>query len=73
MLAKLVSGLHKPDDQTVLLPSAAEAFVAQLPLRAIPGIGRKMDQQLESMGLRTVAHLQQVCLIPFSSSYYPLS
>lgn len=37
MLAKLVSGLHKPDDQTVLPPSYAAAFVAPLPARAIPG------------------------------------
>ncbi len=37
MLAKLVSGIHKPDDQTVLLPIAATEFMTQLPLRAIPG------------------------------------
>ena len=37
MLAKLVSGIHKPDDQTVLLPIAATGFMTQLPLRAIPG------------------------------------
>ena len=30
MLAKLVSGLHKPDDQTVLPPPVAAAFVAPL-------------------------------------------
>ncbi len=34
MLAKLAAGLHKPDDQTVLLPSEAAAFVAGLPARA---------------------------------------
>lgn len=38
MLAKLVSGLHKPDDQTVLLPPDASAFVAPLPIRALPGL-----------------------------------
>ena len=37
MLAKLVSGIHKPDDQTVMLPCHAAAFVATLPVRAIPG------------------------------------
>ena len=37
MLAKLVSGMHKPDDQTVMLPCHAAAFVATLPVRAIPG------------------------------------
>ncbi len=38
MLAKLVSGLHKPDDQTVMLPPDASAFVAPLPIRALPGL-----------------------------------
>ena len=37
MLAKLVSGLHKPDDQTVLLPPDALDFVGPLPVRALPG------------------------------------
>ena len=38
MLAKLVSGLHKPDDQTVLLPPEVAEFVAPLPVRALPGM-----------------------------------
>jgi hypothetical protein len=33
MLAKLASGLHKPDDQTILPPSVAAAFIAPLPVR----------------------------------------
>ena len=33
------SGLHKPDDQTVLPPLEAAAFVAPLPVRALPGVG----------------------------------
>ena len=37
MLAKLVSGLHKPDDQTVLLPPDVLEFVGPLPVRALPG------------------------------------
>ena len=38
LLAKLVSGLHKPDDQTVMLPRPAAAFVAPLPVQALPGV-----------------------------------
>lgn len=37
LLAKLASGLHKPNDQTVLPPPLAAAFVAPLPLRSLPG------------------------------------
>lgn len=44
MLAKLSSGLHKPDDQTVLHPSEAVNFVGPLPLRAIPGVGHKLGE-----------------------------
>ena len=44
MLAKLSSGLHKPDDQTVLPPTEAASFVAPLPLRAIPGVGSKLGE-----------------------------
>lgn len=38
MLAKMASGLHKPDDQTVLPPQVAADFLAPLPLRALPGV-----------------------------------
>jgi hypothetical protein len=48
MMAKLVSGLHKPDDQTLLLPPHASQFVATLPVRAIPGIGHKTNATLKS-------------------------
>ena len=33
LLAKLVSGLHKPDDQTAIAAAAAAAFVCPLPVR----------------------------------------
>mmetsp|Transcript_560 Transcript_560/g.1669 ORF Transcript_560/g.1669 Transcript_560/m.1669 type:complete len:852 (-) Transcript_560:470-3025(-) len=60
MLAKLVSGLHKPDDQTVLFPTEAAGFIRHLPLRAIHGVGYKMSHQLEEMQLRTADDLRKV-------------
>ena len=52
MLAKLVSGMHKPDDQTIVLPPDAPAFVATLPVRAIPGTLQLcyVHQSLRCMG-----------------------
>ena len=38
LLAKLCSGLHKPNDQTVLTPVCAAGFVLPLPVRTIPGM-----------------------------------
>lgn len=37
LLAKFASGLHKPNDQTVLPPPLAAAFTSQLPVRSLPG------------------------------------
>lgn len=41
LLPSACSGLHKPDDQTVLPPHEAAAFVAPLPVRALPGVGER--------------------------------
>lgn len=55
MLAKLAAGLHKPDDQTVLLPCEAAAFVAGLPVRArtcSPVCWQSFVQYVHLQGLR---------------------
>ncbi|KAG2491453.1 hypothetical protein HYH03_010239 [Edaphochlamys debaryana] len=60
-LAKLVSGLHKPDDQTVLPPHQAAAFVAPLPVRALPGVGHKAEAQLrERLGVASAADARRL-------------
>ncbi|GLC37395.1 hypothetical protein PLESTM_000579000 [Pleodorina starrii] len=60
MLAKLVSGLHKPDDQTVLFPDQAWAFVAPLPVRALPGVGYKTEKLLtEQLGAASAADVRR--------------
>ena len=41
LFAKLVGGLHKPDSQTALPEAEARAFLAPLPVRALPGVGAK--------------------------------
>ena len=39
LLAKLASGLHKPDGMTALPSHEGEAFVGPLPVRVLPGVG----------------------------------
>lgn len=55
-----MSGLHKPNGQTAITPTAAAAFIAPLPLRALPGVGYKSDALLRGWGLATVRDVRGV-------------
>lgn len=55
MLAKLSSEKAKPNGLFVLRLSAVEAFLAPLPVSALPGIGRKTEEALNRRGIRTIA------------------
>ena len=59
-LAKLASGLHKPDDQTSVPRSEAEAAVAPLSTRALAGVGRKTARALADSGFETAADLRGI-------------
>ena len=60
LLAKLISGLHKPDDQTVLPASHAARVVEPLPVRALPGVGHGLEKELTSRGVSTASDLRRV-------------
>ena len=60
LLSKLSSGLHKPDDQTLLLPCYAAEFIAPLPVRALPGVGVKLEAELLALGVDTVGKLRNI-------------
>lgn len=52
-LAKIASGLNKPNGQYVIAPAQVAEFLNTLPLAKIPGVGKVTAAKLESMGLRT--------------------
>ena len=54
--AKTASDFQKPDGITIIHDT--KAFLRDLPLRDIPGIGRKTAAHLESEGLNTIAAVQ---------------
>lgn len=58
MVAKIASEERKPDGQFVVEPQQVLAYIAQLPLGKIPGIGPKSLQRLHSMGLNLGADIQ---------------
>ncbi len=45
--------------QTILPPPEAAAFVAALPVRALPGVGHKLERELAAMGVVCVEELRR--------------
>jgi DNA polymerase-4 len=58
LVAKIASDWNKPDGQLVVPPSKVEAFMRDLPVKKIWGIGPKSSRQMAAKGIDTCADLQ---------------
>jgi DNA polymerase IV (DinB-like DNA polymerase) len=56
-IAKIASDYQKPDGLTVIMPPALQEFLDPLPVRTIPGVGKKAEAMLFGMGIRTIGDL----------------
>ena len=59
-LAKIASDLKKPDGLTLILPDQVPEFIDSLPIKKVPGVGKKMYGQLELLGIRTLGDVQRL-------------
>lgn len=57
-LAKVASGMSKPDGLTVILPHQAEAFLATLPIERFHGVGPRTAERMRALGILTGADLR---------------
>jgi DNA polymerase-4 len=58
-LAKIASGMNKPDGLTVIQPDEAEAFIEALPIESFYGVGRATAVKMQELDIRTGADLKQ--------------
>jgi DNA polymerase IV len=56
-IAKLASGLAKPDGLLVVPEAEVVSFLHQLPVGALWGVGDRTEEVLQRLGLRTVADI----------------
>lgn len=59
-VAKVASGMRKPDGLTVVTPAQVPAFVAALPIEAFFGVGPRTAERLRGLGVRSGADLLRV-------------
>lgn len=60
LISKIASDYKKPDGLTVVEPENVESFLDPLPIRAIPGIGKKSEEKFSEMNLETISQLRNV-------------
>ncbi len=58
-LAKIASGLNKPDGLTLIRPENVEAFMAALPIEKFHGVGQVTARKMRDLGIHTGADLKQ--------------
>jgi DNA polymerase IV (DinB-like DNA polymerase) len=57
IVAKIASDVHKPGGLPVVEPENLFSVLAPMPVRKIPGIGKKSETELFEMGIRTIRDL----------------
>ncbi len=60
IVSKIASDYKKPDGLTIVEPENVESFLDPLPIRSIPGIGKKSEEKLAEIGLETISQLRMV-------------
>ena len=60
LVSKIASGYKKPDGLTIVEPQDIESFLSPLPIRTIPGIGKKSEEKFSEMNLETILQLRSV-------------
>jgi DNA polymerase IV (DinB-like DNA polymerase) len=57
LVAKIASDFQKPDGLTIVREGETESFLAPLPVRKLLWVGRKTEQKLETLGIKTIGEL----------------
>lgn len=60
LISKIASGYKKPDGLTIIEPQEIETFLDPLPIRTIPGIGKKTEEKFGEMKIDTISQLRNI-------------
>jgi len=69
LVAKIASDLKKPNGQVEVKPEEVPAFMKELPVRKLWGIGDVTEQKLEKMGIVTCGDMQRFSRIALQEHF----
>jgi DNA polymerase IV (archaeal DinB-like DNA polymerase) len=69
LVSKIASDFKKPDGLTVVEPDKIESFLDSLPIKVIPGIGKKSEEKFHEMGLQTISDLKGLDVFSLNSLF----
>ncbi len=69
VVAKIASDLSKPDGLLEVASGDERSFLAPLPIAKLPGIGKKAERILRSLGINTIGKLSVTPLITLKSHF----
>ncbi len=69
VVAKVASELAKPDGLLEVAEGKEPSFLAPLPVASLPGIGKKTEQKLKSLGIDTIGKLSILPLKALKSHF----
>jgi DNA polymerase-4 len=59
LIAKIASDWNKPNGQKEVLVEEVSDFLLDMPVAKIPGVGKKMNEKLSAMGVKTCGDLRR--------------
>lgn len=68
-IAKIASDWRKPNGQFVVAPGRVEAFLTDLPVARIPGVGKVMQARLQRLQVSTVGELRSLPLAQLEAEF----
>jgi DNA polymerase IV (archaeal DinB-like DNA polymerase) len=69
LVSKIASDFKKPDGLTVVEPDKIESFLDPLPIKVIPGIGKKSEERFHEMDLQTISDLKKLDVFSLNSLF----
>jgi DNA polymerase-4 len=68
-IAKVASDWNKPNGQYVVTPDKIDAFLNELPVKKIWGVGKVTAQRLEKQGIKTCADVRRYDIFQFVQQF----